>query len=117
MKVLVDENIPNISVRELRLMGYDVLDIRRTEKEGLFDDELWTLAQTEQRLLITTDKGFFEHREEPHFGILIVRLHQPNEQRIHARIMKALEQFPSTGWGGLLVAMRDTVQSIYRSGK
>lgn len=29
MKVLVDENIPNITVLELRAMGYDVLDIHR----------------------------------------------------------------------------------------
>jgi hypothetical protein len=28
MKILVDENIPNITVDELRAMGHDVLDIR-----------------------------------------------------------------------------------------
>ncbi len=31
MRILVDENIPNITVRELRAMGHDVLDIRVRE--------------------------------------------------------------------------------------
>lgn len=73
-----------------------------------------SLAQAEQRLLITTDKGFFEHRTESHFGILIVRLHQPNEHRIHTRIMAALDQFQAHEWPGMLVVMRDTVQSVHQ---
>jgi len=28
MKILVDENIPNVTVQELRSQGHDVLDIR-----------------------------------------------------------------------------------------
>jgi predicted nuclease of predicted toxin-antitoxin system len=115
MKILVDENIPSVTVQELRAQGRDVLDIRGAERQGMFDDELWPFAQTEQRLLITTDKGFSEHRDEKHHGILVVRLRQPNEQRIHARIMAAFRQFPESDWPGLLVVMRDEVQSIHRS--
>lgn len=115
MRILVDENIPNITVRELRTMGHDVLDIRGTKQQGVFDDELWTFAQSEQRMLVTTDKGFSDHRDKQHFGILIVRLRQPNEQRIHARIIAAFRQFSDRDWPGLLVVMRDTVQSIHRA--
>ena len=115
MKILVDENIPNITVLELRAMGHDVLDIRGTERQGMFDDELWPLTQTEQRTLVTTDKGFSEHRDEQHYGILVVRLRQPNEQRIHARIMAAFRQFAERDWPGLLVVVRDTVQSVHRA--
>jgi predicted nuclease of predicted toxin-antitoxin system len=115
MKILVDENIPNVTVQELRALGHDVLDIRGTERQGMFDDELWPFAQTEQRMLITTDKGFSEHRDEKHRGILIVRLRQPNEQRIHTRIMAAFRQFKEQDWPGLLVVMRDEVQSVHRS--
>ena len=115
MRILVDENIPNISVRELRAMGHDVLDIRGTERQGMFDDELWPFAQAERRLLVTTDKGFSKHRDEQHGGIPIVRLRQPNEQRIHARIMGAFHQFAEQHWPGLLVVVRDTVQSIHRA--
>jgi hypothetical protein len=58
MRILVDENIPNTTVHELRAKGHDVLDIRGTDSQGMFDDELWSLAQTERRTLVTTDKGF-----------------------------------------------------------
>jgi predicted nuclease of predicted toxin-antitoxin system len=115
VRILVDENIPNITVQQLRAMGHDVLDLRGTERQGMFDDELWPLAQKEERTLVTTNKGFSEHRDEPHFGLLIVRLRQPNEQRIHARIMAAFRHFPERGWPGLLVVMRDTVQSVHRA--
>lgn len=115
MKIFVDENIPNVTVQEMRALGQDVLDIRGTPQQGMLDDELWSLAQSEQRLLVTTDKGFTTHREEGHWGILIVRLHQPNEQRIHTRVMAALRLFAEKDWPGLTVVMRDSVQSVYRA--
>lgn len=111
----MDENIPCITVEELRAMGHDVLDIRGTERQGMFDDELWFLAQTEKRTLVTTDKGFSGRRDEQHYGILVVRLRQPNEQRIHTRILAAFRQFTERDWRGLLVVMRDTVQSVHRA--
>ncbi len=115
MRILVDENIPNITVHALRAMGHDVLDIRSTERQGMFDEELWPFAQTEQRMFVTTDKGFSEHRDEQHCGILVVRLRQPNEQRIHARVLAAFRQFAEIDWPGLLVVMRDAVQSVHRA--
>jgi uncharacterized protein with PIN domain len=79
------------------------------------DDLLWELAQKESRLLISTDKGFVQHRNESHHGILIVRLRQPNEQKIHKRVMKAMGQFAENEWPGLVVVMRDAVQSVWRA--
>ena len=38
MRILVDENIPNTTVHELRAMGHDVRDIRGTERQGMFDE-------------------------------------------------------------------------------
>jgi predicted nuclease of predicted toxin-antitoxin system len=116
MRVLVDENIPKVTVHELTGLGHDVLDIRGAEREGMDDDDLWVVAQTESRLLVTTDKGFVDHRDENHHGILIVRLHQPNEERIHARIMAAFQQFTEHEWQGLIVVMRDKVQSVRKVG-
>jgi predicted nuclease of predicted toxin-antitoxin system len=84
MKILVDEHIPLMTVRALRLMGHDVHDIRGTTDEGVQDDALWAMAQQEERLLITTDKGFTQYRMARHQGVLIIRLRRPNRQRIHA---------------------------------
>lgn len=115
MNVLVDENIPNVTVAALRALNHDVLDIRGTDREGSDDEALWTLVQEESRTLVTTDKGFVGHRSEDHAGLLVVRLRQPNEERIHSRIMAAVAQFPQDEWRGLTVVMRDTVQSVTRN--
>jgi predicted nuclease of predicted toxin-antitoxin system len=116
MKIFVDENIPLMTVKVLREMGHDLRDIRGTEEEGIADDTLWEIVQREGRLLITTDKGFTQHRDElHHHGILIVRLRQPNRHKIHQRVMQAMAQFTAKEWPGLLVVMRDVVQSMWRT--
>lgn len=115
MKICVDENIPLITVAGLRNLGHDVLDIRGTIEQGITDELLWKKVQRKNRLLITTDKGFAEHRAESHYGILIVRLRQPNEQKIHARIMQAIKNYSENDWEGFLVVMRDAVQSVWRN--
>ncbi len=61
MKIFVDENIPAMTVRELRKLGHEVMDIRNTEKEGMTDETIW-------KLLITTDKGFSQKRNENHIS-------------------------------------------------
>jgi len=115
MKIFVDENVPLITIGALREMGHDVLDIRGTTKEGMADDALWDMVQQEERLLITTDKGFAQHRGEYHHGILIVRLRQPNRRKIHQRVMQAIARIRPEQWPGLLVVMRDQVQSTWRA--
>ena len=115
MRVMVDENIPRMTVRMLRQVGCDVRDCRGTDQEGMSDESLWSLGQREQRLLISTAKGFARRRCEPHFGILVVCLKQPNGQRLHERIMQALEQGPDGEWAGRLVVGRDRVMSTWRA--
>jgi len=114
MKLLVDEHIPRMTVQALVDMGHDVLDIRGSELEGLPDNELWDLAQSQQRVLVSADKGFTKYRQSVHFGILIVRLRRPNRHNIHTRIIQAINQFEETEWGNLLVTMRDVAQSVAR---
>ncbi len=115
MRILVDENIPLMTIQALRDLGHEVLDIRGTTDQGMIDDILWDMAQREGRLLITTDKGFSQHRDELHHGILMVILKQPNRRKIHWRVMRAIAQFGTDEWSGLLVTMRDRVQSVWRA--
>ena len=114
MNIFVDENIPLMTVQVLREEGHDVLDIRGTPDEGMEDETLWNMSQREKRLLITTDKGFTQYRNDSHYGILIIRLRQPNRQKIHQRIMHAINEFKAEDWPGLLIVMRDVVQSSWR---
>jgi predicted nuclease of predicted toxin-antitoxin system len=115
MKILVDENIPLHTVQELRSKGFDVIDIRGSEDQGLTDDALWQKAQQEKSLLITTDKGFSVHRDDAHHGILIIRLKQPSLLKIHRRVMQAITKYSEHQWRGLMVIMRDVVQSSWKS--
>jgi len=115
MKIFADENIPLVTVKELRAKGFDVADIRGTSEQGMPDEELWLKVQEEKRLLITTDKGFSKHREEAHCGILIIRLRQPTRQKIHQRAMQALAKYSEEQWVGLTVVMRDTFQSSWKA--
>ena len=113
MNIYVDENIPLITVQALRNLGHMVFDNRGTPKEGIPDKELWKIVQRKKCLLVTTDKGFINQRHEQHFGIIIVRLRQPNRIRIHERIINAINQFKEDEWKGLTIVMRDNVQSIW----
>jgi predicted nuclease of predicted toxin-antitoxin system len=54
MKVLVDENIPLITVEELCLKGFDVSDIRGSAEQGMTDDVLWQKAQQEKRIFYSS---------------------------------------------------------------
>jgi len=115
MKILVDENIPRATAALLREEGHDVADVRGTADQGLIDAELWKMAQQEGRLVITTDKGFSQYRREAHHGILIVRLRQPNRNRIHESVMRAIRDFQGQAWHGMLVVMRDRARSVSRT--
>jgi len=75
MRVLADENIPLMTINELRRQGHDIRDIHKAGQKGLLDAELWARAQREFRLLITTDKSFAQYRGIEHCGVLIIRLH------------------------------------------
>jgi predicted nuclease of predicted toxin-antitoxin system len=92
MKILVDENIPLISVESLRNLGHDVLDIRGTSLQGITDEKLMNMACHQRRLLITTDRDFAHYRTTSHYGIMIITLSKPNSVRINNRILLALNE-------------------------
>ena len=114
MRILVDENVPRPTVERLRELGHDVLDIRGTPQEGMKDELLWKLAQSEKRLLISTDRHFLRYWNVSHSGALVVLLKQAKLQTIHAHVMQTLDQFTPDEWRELLVVFRDTFKSIRR---
>lgn len=115
MKIFADENIPLMTINELRQKGHEVIDIRGTDDQGLDDEDLWQRVQMQKCVLITTDKGFSSHRDEAHHGILIIRLKQPTLLKIHQRVMHAITRYSRRDWLGLMVVMRDVVQGSWKS--
>jgi predicted nuclease of predicted toxin-antitoxin system len=114
MHIFIDENIPKITAIELDSKGHHVIDIRGTNLEGSDDNQVWEMAQTNGCLLITTDKGFNKHRFESHHGILIICLRQPNQFKIHQRIISALENTDENYWLGQLIIIRDNTISRWQ---
>ena len=114
MKIFADENIPLRTVNQLREQGHDVVDIRGAADQGITDEELWQKAQAEKCLLVTTDKGFASYREKAHYGILIIRLKQPTCMKIHNHIIQTIKKYPPQEWSGLMVVVRDVVQSSWK---
>lgn len=114
MRILVDENIPRMTVQALIDLGHEVRDVRGTPDQAVPDEELWRIAQREQRLLITTDKGFATRRHRDHAGILIVRLRRPSRTKIHARVLQGLQRIEAEEWPNTMVIMRDRVVSVWR---
>ena len=113
MKIFIDENIPRMTVQALQDAGHDVKDIRGTTSEGIEDEEIWNIVKQENRLLLTTDKGFSQYRSKNQPGILIILLSKPNRMKLHQKAMKGLSQFTEREWMGKIVVIRDTVQSIW----
>ena len=76
MRFLVDECCGPVVAQWLREQGYDVRRVAEMSP-GLDDAGVLELAHTEDRILITNDKGFgariFE-RGNPHSGVILLRL-------------------------------------------
>jgi predicted nuclease of predicted toxin-antitoxin system len=114
VRIVVDENIPGRTVVALRALGHDVIDARESECRGKDDTVLWDFTQRARALLVTTDKGFASLWDQPHSGILIVRLRRPNREKIHERVMTAIGEVAPADWPGLLLVLRDRVRSERR---
>jgi len=114
MNIVVDENIPKLTVEALRADGHVVTDLRGTSEQGADDTAIWKKVQSQSALLISTDKDFTSHRGETHSGILIIRLRQPNLAQIPARVILAMRLHEPADWQNLTLVMRDAVQSTFR---
>jgi len=101
-----------MTVNALHDLGHKVFDHRGTSMEGLPDEHLWQVVVHEKALFVT-DKGFSSKRGEAHFGILIVRLRQPNRRKIHDKVLQAICTYMDNDWPGLMVVVRDNVQSSW----
>lgn len=90
MRFLADENFPGPSVRLLRENGHDVVWIREVSP-GITDPLVLERAQTETRVLLTSDKDFgelaFRIGLPASTGIVLCRLFDPDPSAEAKRIL------------------------------
>ena len=58
MRFLVDENLPADVADVLRRGDHDVLHVSESHYRGASDQELWRLAASESRIVVTRDLDF-----------------------------------------------------------
>ncbi len=84
MKLLANENFPQLSVEFLRSAGYDVAYVAEDFK-SISDAVVMELAIKEERTILTFDRDYgeliFKHNHRPPKGVIYLRLlnYQPDE--------------------------------------
>jgi predicted nuclease of predicted toxin-antitoxin system len=77
MRIKVDEDLPADVARMLRSQGYgETATVLEQEMSGWKDQALWDSVQSEQRFLVTEDKGVGDirtHAPGTHCGVLLLR--------------------------------------------
>lgn len=101
MRLLADENFPGDAVSALREQGHDALWIR-THAPGSLDPIVLSLAQKENRILLTFDKGFGElafHAGLPaSCGVILFRIPTTSPDFVTRRVLAVLSS--RADWSG-----------------
>lgn len=77
MRFLLDENAEQRIRSFLESEGHDVTSVVTDYPQSLRDDEVLSIANAEQRIVITNDSDFGElvfRQEAPHSGVMLLRL-------------------------------------------
>ena len=108
MQFLADENFPRAAVIALRERGYDVVWIR-TEYPGIPDTEVLSLAQVENRILLTFDKDFgelaFVTLLPANSGIILFRLQAASSEILAQKIIATISL--RNDWAGHFSVVED----------
>jgi len=93
MRFLADEGVERAVVEALRLAGYDVAWVVEKAR-GADDEQVITLAEAEQRILITNDKDFGNlvvHQGYAVSGVILLRLPRSKANQKAAHTIRAIQ--------------------------
>ena len=110
MKFLLDENFPKAAIDFLEIRGHEALDFRGSADQVMKDDAVFTMAQSDQAVLLTTDRDFFHtipHLFGRHFGVIVIALRQPNRAAILARLEWILTYIDESLYSNRVFQLRD----------
>jgi predicted nuclease of predicted toxin-antitoxin system len=94
MKFFLDENFPRSALLSLRSVGHIAVHTLEIFPPGTADDLLFTHAQQEQAVFITTDKDFYHTVPlafARHHGAIVITLRRPNRDELLRRLTDALQ--------------------------
>jgi predicted nuclease of predicted toxin-antitoxin system len=102
MRLKLDENMPSLVARLLRVQGHDVHTAGDENLLGANDSDVWRAAQAEGRAVITMDLdyGLLAETTSGHFGLAILRLDDPRAPVITAIATRVTTIVPADAWRG-----------------
>ena len=105
MNFVADEGVDIQIVDVLSINGYDVLYIIESNP-SISDEEVLTIANEENRILMTRDKDFGEliYRDKMiHSGIVLNRLYELSAEMKAALVLKAIQEYETKLMGSFTV--------------
>ena len=91
-KLIVEENIPNSVIKQLRGSNYEIFSIREIKK-GMNDEEIIKLSNEKQQAILTMDKdfGYLTYHLKMHpYGIILLRIHPQSPEIIYSTTLHVL---------------------------
>lgn len=120
MKIKIDENLPRSLAEALHALGHDAHSVYDEQLQGQSDTTVWQAVVKEERFLITQDVEFGNLQKYPlgsHFGILLLRLHSPDRERVKQLILHVFQNEPVERWrGGLVIVSEHKLRVLLPEG-
>ena len=96
MKFLLDQNFDRRLVQPLRQSGHDLKVVAVDYPSGLRDEEVLSLAVSEDRIILTNDRDFGELAVKellPHAGIIYLRMRWTTAAAKWDRLSQVLTEY------------------------
>ncbi len=95
MRLIIDENLPKTLTEELRKSGHDVVDLRDINKTGIPDEEVFSIANSEKRFIVTANYRHFANillfpPKKFSCGIIVIKMPHQTMEKTVKRILKAI---------------------------
>lgn len=116
MKFVADINIPQLLIKQLVNLGYDVLDIKK-HNLTISDIEIVKLAQRESRVVLTRDKDYIILAQFPKYQvpIIVIRLiNQTTAQHITDKVLEFIKNNKESTIHNSLTIIREDVATSYQ---
>lgn len=111
MKFLLDENFPRPALTQLQSIGHSAVHALEIFPPGTADAPLFTHAQQEHAVFITTDKDFFHTVPlafAQHYGAIVITLRRPNRDELLRRLFDALKALGERSLNNTVWLVTDT---------
>ncbi len=110
MRLLLDENLPIMTVKFLRELGHDVVGVHDESLVSQADEFIFAHARQSERVLVTYNADFIDLRALAgvhHSGIIRLRISNQRPHFAHPILRTALEQLQDRDLADTLVTVSD----------